>query len=140
MKILYSILLVLLMIFSGSCSNTRFLAEDELLYTGRKDIKILNPEKVAKKKTSQVKNQVSSVTTHKVNNALFGRRVLPPIGLWVHNYWKKSEKHKIGKWLYKTLSSTPVLVSDVNPDLRAKKIENDLFDLGYFHTKAWSAD
>jgi outer membrane protein assembly factor BamA len=136
MRILYSILLVLIIVFSGSCSNTRFLAEGEMLYTGRKDITVSNPEKVAKKKTSQVKNQVSSITSHKVNNALFGRRVLPPIGLWVHNYWK--HEHKIGKWLYKTLSSTPVLVSDVNPELRAKKIENDLFDLGYFHTKAWS--
>ena len=135
MKILYSILIVLVFVVSGSCSNTRFLAKDELLYTGRKEIKILNPEKV--EKTSQVKNQVSSITTHKVNNALFGRRVLPPIGLWVHNYWK-TPKRKLGKWLYKTLTSDPVLVSDVNPDLRAKKIENDLFDLGYFNTRAWS--
>ena len=48
MKILYSILLFWYYIVSGSCSNTRFLAKDELLYTGRKDIKILNPEKVEK--------------------------------------------------------------------------------------------
>ena len=48
----------------------------------------------------------------------------------------KHQKRKLGKWLYKTLTSDPVLVSDVNPDLRAKKIENDLFDLGYFQYKS----
>jgi len=135
-KILTTIFLVALLCFSEGCSNTRFLAEDQQLYTGRKKTEIINTHKVAK--TSQVKNQVNSITTHKINNALFGKRVLPPIGLWVHNYWKKSEKSKLGKWLFKTLSAAPILVSDVNPDLRAKKIENDLFDLGYFNTNAWS--
>jgi outer membrane protein assembly factor BamA len=136
MKILSAILLVALLLFSVGCSNTRFLAEDQQLYTGKKKTEIINTHQVAK--TSQVKNQVNSITTHKINNALFGKRVLPPIGLWVHNYWKKSEKSKLGKWLFKTLSAAPILVSDVNPDLRAKKIENDLFDLGYFNTNAWS--
>ncbi len=65
---------------------------------------------------------------------------MPPIGLWTYNYWnkKKKEKKKFGKWLYKSLSSPPVLISDVNPDLRAQKIQNDLFDMGYFQTRAWA--
>jgi hypothetical protein len=131
-----SIVLVILTIILSACSNTRFLTNDQILYTGRTKIGIINTHKV--KKTSSVKNQVSSVTSHKVNNAIFGRRVLPPVGLWVHNYWKVGETKKIRSWLYKTLSSSPVLLTDVNPELRSKKIENELFDLGYFHTKAWS--
>ena len=137
MKTISSIFLVSLLMLLAGCSNTRFLTNDQLLYTGREKIEILNPQKVPK--ISPVKNQVNSITNHKVNNSLFGRRVLPPIGLWVHNFWKNDESKKISHWLYKTLSSSPVLISDVNPELRAKKIENDLFDLGYFHTKAWSA-
>jgi outer membrane protein assembly factor BamA len=136
MKIRSSIFLVsMLMVLSG-CSNTRFLTKDQLLYTGRNKMEIINSQNV--KKISSVKNQVSSLTTHKVNNALFGRRVLPPVGLWVHNYWSVKKSNKFKKWLYKTLSASPILISDVNPELRTKKIENDLFDLGYFNTRAWS--
>ena len=131
-----SILLVYLLIVLTGCSNTRFLAKDQMLYTGRKDIKIINSHNVPK--TSSVKNYVKSVTGHKVNNSLFGRRILPPVGLWVHNYLKPKEGKKFGRWFYKTLSSYPILVSDVNPELRSAKIGNDLFDRGYFHTKAWA--
>jgi len=136
MKVVFYIVLAVCFIAAESCSNTRFLAKDEKLYTGRKKIEILNPEGV--EKIASVKNQVTTITSHKVNNALFGRRILPPFGLWVHNYWSDNKSHKVRYWLYKTLSSSPVLLSDINPELRAKKIENDLFDLGYFHTKAWS--
>ena len=51
---------------------------------------------------------------------------------------KKEERKKFGNWLYNTLSSPPVLVSDINPELQAQKIENDLFDQGYFQASAWS--
>ena len=51
---------------------------------------------------------------------------------------KPDEEKKFKTWLYKTLSSEPILLSDVNPQLRAAKIENDLFDKGYFHSKAWA--
>ncbi len=130
------IFLISLLIVLTGCSNTRFLTKDQALYTGHKKTEIINRSDI--RKISGVKNQVSSTTTHKVNNAIFGRRVLPPVGLWVHNYWKVKKSNKLFSWVYKTLSSSPVLVSDVNPDLRTKKIENDLFDMGYFHARAWS--
>jgi outer membrane protein assembly factor BamA len=128
-------IIILLMVLSG-CSNTRYMTDDQFLYTGLKKTKIINSHKVPN--TGPVKNQLSTITSHKVNNALFGVRVLPPVGLWVHNYWKQDESKKLKNWLFKALSSSPVLISDVNPELRAKKIENALFDMGYFHTKAWS--
>jgi outer membrane protein assembly factor BamA len=136
MRVRSSIILVTFIMILSACSNTRFLTNDQVLYTGRTKIEIVNSHKI--KKTSSVKNQVSSLTSHKVNNALFGKRILPPIGLWVHNYWKVNESKKFWSWLHKTLSSSPVLISDVNPELRSKKIENELLDLGYFHTKVWS--
>ncbi len=129
------LLFYLLMVLSG-CSNTRFLTKDQMLYTGRKNIKIIDSHKISK--TSSVENYVKSVTGYKVNNSLFGRRILPPLGLWVHNYMKPKEGKKFGRWFYKTFSSYPILISDVNPELRSAKIGNDLFDKGYFHTKAWA--
>ena len=136
MRFRSSILLIILAIVISGCSNTRFLAKDQMLYTGRQDVRIINSHNISK--TSSVENYIKSLTNHKVNNSLFGRRVLPPIGLWVHNYMKPKEGKKFGRWFYKTFSSNPILISDVNPDLRSAKIGNDLFDKGYFHTTAWA--
>jgi len=129
------IIFYILMVLTG-CSNTRFMTKNEVLYTGRQDVKIINSHNIPHARP--VENYVKSITGYKVNNALFGRRVLPPVGLWTHYYWKQDSKKKFKSWIYKTLSSYPVFVSDVNPVLRASKIENDLFDKGYFHTKAWA--
>ena len=136
MKNRLSIFIIILAMVISGCSNTRFLAKDQMLYTGRQDVRIINSHNISK--TSSVENYVKSITNHKVNNSLFGRRVLPPVGLWVHNYMKPKEGKKFGKWIYKTFSSYPILISDVNPELRSAKIGNDLFDKGYFHTKAWA--
>jgi outer membrane protein assembly factor BamA len=136
MKVSSIIWVVILIGITSGCSNTRFLAENQVLYTGREKVELVKLEKGTK--ASSAKNYVESITNHKVNNALFGRRVLPPIGLWTHNYVKAEKDQKFKSWIYKTLASDPILLSDVNPELRAKKIENDLFDKGYFHSKAWA--
>jgi outer membrane protein assembly factor BamA len=128
-------LLVFLIVISG-CSNTRLLTRDQMLYTGRQNVEIINTHKLSN--ISSVKNYVKSTTDHKVNNSLFGKRILPPLGLWVHNYLKPKEGKKLARWFYKTFSSYPILISDVNPELRSAKIGNDLFDRGYFNTKAWA--
>jgi outer membrane protein assembly factor BamA len=106
------------------------------LYTGRQKVVIVEKEKGIK--SSAVKTYVKSATDVKINNGLLGRRILPPVGLWVHNYWKGDEEKESGGWLYNTLARKPILISDVNPDLRAQKIESELFDRGYFQTHAWS--
>lgn len=134
-------LLVALAAFSG-CSNTRFLTGDQLLYTGRQKVEVLSEEDVdnnaSSKKLRSATAHAKSVSSHKVNNAIFEHRVLPPVGLWVHNYWKVDEKKKLASWLHNSLAASPVLVSDVKPEQRAKKIQNDLFDQGYFEAKVWS--
>lgn len=127
---------ILSILFLTGCSNTRMLADDQLLYTGRQKVVITESQKGSS--SSEVQMYVKSATDFKANNALFGRRILPPIGLWVNNYWKVDEEKKFANWMHKSLAGTPVLISDVNPGLRAQKIESDLFDQGYFQANAWS--
>ena len=122
------------LIILSACSNTKFLTDEQQLYTGRGEIKIVPSEPGIN--TSQAKRQVKSVTDHKVNNGILGMRVLPPIGLWTYNYWHPDPDRKFGNWLHKSISSRPILVSDLNPELRAQVIENDLFNLGYFDATA----
>lgn len=132
----YSIPLWLVLLIIQACSNTKFLADNELLYTGRENAEIIPLEEGMK--TSEVKATVDAHTGHKVNNGLLRKRVLPPFGLWINNYWKSDRPEDERGWVYKNLSAEPVLISDVNPDLRAQVIENQLFDLGYFKAKAWA--
>lgn len=136
MKFRFWLLFSMLIGVTMGCSNTRFLTGDQKLYTGTEAIEIVNPHNI--KNTLAITNKAKEVTTHKVNNALFEYRVLPPIGLWVYNYVKPTKPKGFKRWIYKTFSTQLVLLSDVNPELRAKKIENSLFDMGYFNAIATS--
>lgn len=117
----------------GSCSNTKFLTGDEMLYAGRKKIEVISDEKA--KVTKPVEEIAEEVTSFQPNNALMGKRILPPVGLWYYNY-RKPEEGKKGGLLYRTLKQEPVLVSHVNPEQRTLKIESELFANGYFNADA----
>ena len=56
------------------------------------------------------------------------------IGLWVHNGLYDA-KGAIGKWVFKTFGTAPVLISQVSPEMRAKVATNTLHNYGYFHGK-----
>ena len=116
----------------ASCSNTKFLVEDQMLYTGRNKVKIIIPENSKNRKAAD--QVIQSVTSYKPNNSLGGKRVLIPGGLWIYNYMKPREKRKISKWFFKTFSVEPVLISQVNPEMRCKKLESELYNIGFFHS------
>ncbi len=133
---LYIPTLVLAALTVASCSNTKFLGEDQLLYTGRNKVKIISPDKIKNKKAAE--DLINNVTSYKPNNSVAGKRILPPGGLWIYNYMKPKEKGKIAKWFYKKFSVEPVLVSQVNPEMRSKKLESELFNIGFFHSSVLS--
>ena len=118
----------------AGCSNTKFLAADQLLYTGRDAVFISDS---ANFKDPRVKQITGSVTAFKPNNSVGGKRILPPFGLWFYNYLKPEEKKTPG-WLYRTFAKAPVLISTVNPEVRCRKLESELFGSGYFHSVVWS--
>jgi outer membrane protein assembly factor BamA len=125
-------LFILSALILTSCSNTKFLTADQMLYTGRNRVNVISPENSKNQKAAD--QLIQTVTSYKPNNALGGKRVLPPWGLWIYNYRKPGEKGKLSKWFYKTFSVEPVLVSQVNPEMRSKKLESELFNIGYFHS------
>lgn len=81
-----------------------------------------------------VKEEVDAVLAYPPNNAIFGSsRLHSPIqpGLWFYNGLVNSGS-KLGKWMFRTFSTQPVLVSTVSPDMRAKVATNTLHNYGYF--------
>lgn len=131
----YGLLLLLAALVLGSCSNTRFLTGDQLLYTGKKEV-IISSGKFNNPKARQT---IESVTSFKPNNALAGKRVLPPGGLWIYHYWKPDTSKKQPGWFFRTFSTEPVLVSAVNPAARCQKLESELFSTGFFHARVWAS-
>ncbi|HLO57274.1 MAG TPA: BamA/TamA family outer membrane protein [Bacteroidales bacterium] len=118
----------------AACSNTRFLADDQLLYTGRKKIEILSH--TTRKNEKEAKSEAKTITANKVNNAIAGIRMLPPVSLWIYNYAWPGKERGFGHWFHEYFSKPPILITDVNPELRAAKIQNDLVNRGFFHTTA----
>jgi outer membrane protein assembly factor BamA len=81
--------------------------------------------------------EVEAALATKPNGALFGSsyyRTPFPYGLWVWNAFQDSES-KFGQWMTKAFGKPPVLMSQVNPALRASVAHSLLRNYGYFHNQ-----
>lgn len=118
----------------SSCSTTRKLTADETLYVGVKKMKIEAPRKL--KLTAAEKSAATGPLSVKPNNPLYSPYIRSPfpIGLWVYN-WNIRKKKGLKWFLYRKLAKKPVLISDVQPELRLKMVENNMKDFGFYGTR-----
>ena len=118
-----------------SCSTTRNLPEGEILYTGIDKMEILNEDKTDAGITALT--EVEAALAYAPNNAILGSSTMRwplPVGLWVYNGFEKYQNKKgVGRWIFDHLGTSPVLMSSVNGDTRAKVATNLLHDYGYFN-------
>ena len=130
LNILLPVMLAALL--ASSCSTTRRLPQDEILYTGLKGVKVNTPAE--EPFPSDVKSSLTEAVSVKPNNPLLGSasiRTPFPLGLWVYNNWP-NPPHGFKHWIYEKLVSEPVLVSDVRPEVRTHMLDRILDDNGYF--------
>ncbi len=128
---IYILITVLAILLFTSCSTTRRIDSDEMLYTGVKKI-VYQPGDTVE---SSVKDLVGDAVNVKPNKYTITPSIRIPIGLWVYNNWNPNSGGVKG-WLYKKLVEEPVLVSDVRPEIRTKMIEDVLADNGYFRASS----
>ena len=124
----------LCLLLGASCSTTRKLEEGQLLYTGVKKITIEAAEGVVLK--GDKSSAIYSPMLFPPNNPLYSPYLRSPFstGLWVYN-WNLKKERGVKVWLYNRLAKKPVLLSDVNPELRVKVVENTAREYGHFGTK-----
>ncbi len=120
---------------AASCSTTKRLGADDVLYTGVKKIDITTYDK--QRIAPGVQSDVKSAVNVAPNNSLISPylRYPFPLGLWVYNNWSNPPsgfKH----WLYEKLVAEPVLISDVRPEVRTEMIDQILDNNGYFRGHA----
>ena len=119
----------------SSCSTTRRIPDDEILYTGIKGIKMARSD--GSGGPAEMASSIKSAVDVAPNNyiKLIGWRYPFPLGLWVYNNWPNPPKG-LRHWLYEKLVEEPVLVSDVRPEVRTHMIEQILDNNGYFRGTA----
>ena len=131
-----NIYILFILLLATACSTTRNLPEDEILYTGIKKINITEQDStLAGEATIE---EIEAALAYPPNNALLGSssvRIPFPFGLWMYNALVKKEG-KIGKWFFNRLAAKPVYISNVNPEVRVKVVQNLLKEYGYFRGSA----
>jgi outer membrane protein insertion porin family len=116
---------------SLSCSNTKFLKEGQMLYTGG-EVKIEN-DSLSKSEKKELKSALEENLVPKPNSTLLGLRPK----LYFYNIAKEPKKDKgFNYWLKYKVGEKPVLLGDVDREFNRKIIENYSENKGYFNAKA----
>lgn len=127
------LIMVLFVLLGVGCSTTKNLPEGEILYIGQKETTFTKSSE--DEMNGDLLSELEGALNKAPNNSLLGsvryRRPFP-IGLWIYN-GTINAKSKFGKWINKTFGAKPILVSSVNPEIRAKIATNILHDFGYFN-------
>jgi outer membrane protein assembly factor BamA len=116
-----------------ACSTTSHIPEDDQLFTGLK--KIVYTEYEKNEHAEQTKVEVEAALATQPNGALFGSsyyRTPIQYRLWIWNATYGS-KDPLLKWINTTFGKPPVLMSQVNPALRAQVAKQVLRTNGYLH-------
>lgn len=118
-----------------ACSMTKYVPEDDQLFVGLKKIKYENFQPSDHAVTTQ--EELAAALATAPNGALFGssyyRTPFAP-SLWIWNAFSGKES-KFSKWMTSSFGKAPVLMSWVNPGLRASVAQSVLRKHGYFHGK-----
>ena len=127
------LLAALTLLMSAACTTSSIIPEGDKRYTGIKDITYTKHEKNSHSIMTQ--QEVEAALSCPPNGSLFGSsRYRSPIQirLWIWNAFSNKES-KFSKWLTKSFGKAPVLMSTVNPELRASVAQSVLVSHGYFN-------
>ena len=116
-----------------ACSTTKHIPEDDQLFIGLKKIAYTDYEK--NQHASDTQEELEAALATAPNGALFGSsyyRTPFPYRLWIWNATYGSSG-VLKKWMNRVLGKQPVLMSKVNPALRAQVARQVLRSNGYMH-------
>lgn len=110
----------------AGCSGTRFIPENDKLYTGS-SVKVTSPYPVAKE--AELTTELESVITPKPNASILGLR--PKLYFW---HMGEGKTKGLGKWLADKYGEAPVLLSQVDTQKVKNLMLNRLYNNGFFAT------
>ena len=125
-------LLLTITVLLAACSTTSNIPEDDQLFTGLSPINY--PDDDGSQHAADLKEELEIALSTTPNGALFGSpyyRSPFPVGLWIWNAYSQ-KKSVFARWMTKSFGRQPVLISQVNPALRASVARSVLKSNGYF--------
>lgn len=126
--------LVLSLFFIFGCSNTKYLPEGDLLYTGA-TVKVKD-SLMKRKERKALESDLKNLLRPKPNKAIFGLRPK----LWFYNIAGEPKSDSgIRNWIRTKVGEAPVLFNKVDLDYSASVLRNYTENLGYFKSRV-SAD
>ncbi len=135
MKVVRYIPLLLLL---ASCSMTKNIPDDDQLFVGLTKIVYEDEKNYAEKSyddhLTTTKEEIEAALATEPNGSLFGSSYISmpwSWHLWVYNKFS-GKKSGFAKWMTKSFGKAPVLMSQVNPALRASVASSVLRNNGYF--------
>lgn len=126
-----------LLLLLGGCSVSQYIPEGELYYTGVKKISYEDKGDEGSVNNRLARKDMGEILNYKPNNSLFGSASLRlpfTYPFYINKNYAKSNNF-FGRWLYKTFAQDPILISEVNPTLRASVAEQVLREYGYFRSR-----
>ncbi|GGB67157.1 membrane protein [Flavobacterium suaedae] len=128
------IIYILLVIFAFGCSNTKYLPEGEMLYTGA-EVKVKDST-LSKSDRKEMEQEMEDLLRPRPNRKILGLRAK----LYFYNIAGEPKKNKgFRHWLKNKVGEPPVLFSQVDMDYNADLLQNYAENKGYFKTRT-SAD
>lgn len=122
------------MLIVSGCSNTKYLPEGELLYTGG-SVKVVDST-MKRKQRKAMEKELEGLLRPKPNTKILGLRPK----LWFYNIAGEPKKEKgFRHWLRTKVGEPPVLFSQVDLEYNSSILQNRSENIGYFKTRT-SAD
>ncbi len=126
--------IVFLVLFATSCSNTKYLPEGELLYTGAK-VKVTKDTNTNGKQRRLLQTRLNEIPRPVPNKKFLGMRYK----LFFYNKAGEVKKEKgFRHWLKYKLGEAPVLFSEVDLEYNRSLLQNFSENNGYFNTRTSS--
>jgi outer membrane protein assembly factor BamA len=132
---------VLLSLTVSACAGLKHLPDGESLYIGS-TMKIRKADSLGKFKIEHSTRKLSNayLTVWDTPNGGFMGTPFFRLGstrLWLYNIFRTEKDHGFKHWMRDNFGEPPILVSDIQPALKCKKIEEAYANNGHFGTRAY---
>ncbi|WP_330443665.1 translocation and assembly module lipoprotein TamL [Flavobacterium sp. C4GT6] len=128
------IIFTFLLLILYSCSNTRYLQDGEMLYTGA-EVKVVDTT-MSRRERKDLEAQMEELARPKPNRSFLGLK----IKLYLYNIAGEPKKDKgFRYWLRNKVGEPPVLFGQVDMDYNADVLQSHAENNGYFKART-SAD
>ena len=125
--LIYILFVPFFFILLSACSNTKYLKEGEVLYTGS-SVDVVDSN-MKRKERKELEETLNSITVPEPNSKFLGLR--PKLFIW--NIAGTPKKEKSIRSKFKNLGEPPVLLSDLNLSFNEELLDSRLENTGYFH-------